>query len=164
MCWLLLDVMWDVKATRLMWGMSSTASSWWVLITSRLWRGCHKSRGSDTWREVYELFLACNLQLLNIDPWNKGCLFMLPWEKHPMHASLFCSVWKGTSQLSCTCKRLLDCWREMCISGREMGWLPRIFAQFLGWVTDCSPDLHKSWAEQPIAGKICANPTVRVGW
>ena len=145
-CWQLLDVMWDVKAARLMWGMSSEASRSWFLITSKLWRVCHKSRESDTWWEVSELILACDFQLLKIDLWNKGCLCMLPWEKQPMHASLFCSVLKETSQLNRTCKRLFDCLKEMRISGWELGWLPRRFAQFLGRAVDCCLDLQiLSW-------------------
>ena len=89
---------------------------------------------------------------------------MLPWEKQPMHASLFFSVSKGTDQLSFTCKRLLNCWRKMQIYGWELGWLPRRFAQFLGIAADCCLDFHKSWAEQPVSGEICANPAGRVGW
>lgn len=108
-CRQLLDVIWDVRAARLMWGMGSVTSGLWVLITLRLWRACHKSRESDTWWEVSEMILACNLHLLKIDPWNKGFLCMLPWKKELMHASQFCSIPEGTSQLSCTCKRLLDC-------------------------------------------------------
>jgi len=34
--------------------------------------------GCDTWWEVSEMILACNLQLPKIDPWNEGCLYMLP--------------------------------------------------------------------------------------
>jgi len=34
----------------------------------------------------------------------------------------------------------------------------------LGLAADCYPDLHKSWAELPVDGKICANPAGRVGW
>ena len=109
MCRQLLDVMWDVRAARLMWGMSSARSGWWVWVTSKLWRACHNSRESDTWWEVSEMILACNFQLLKIVPWKKGCLCMMPWEKQPMHASLFFSVLEGTDQLSGTCKRLLDC-------------------------------------------------------
>ena len=52
----------------------------------------------------------------------------------------------------------------MRISGWELGWLPRRFAQFLGWAVDCCPDLHKSWAEQPAGRKICTNLARRVGW
>ncbi len=44
MCRRLLDAIWDVKSIRSMWGMSSKASGLWVLIKSRLWRVCHKSR------------------------------------------------------------------------------------------------------------------------
>lgn len=116
MCRLLLDVMWYIRAARLMWGMKSAAFDLWVLITLRLWRACHKSRGGDTWWEISEMLLACNLQLLNINPWDKGCLCMLPWEKQHMHASLFCSVPEGTGQLSSTCKSLFDCLKEMHIS------------------------------------------------
>jgi len=83
----LLDVIWDVKAARLMWGIISVAFGLWVLITSRLWCACYKSRESDTSWEVYEMILACNLQLLEKYPWNKGCLCMFRWEKHPMHES-----------------------------------------------------------------------------
>ena len=36
--------------------------------------------------------------------------------------------------------------------------------QFLGRAADCCLDLHKSWAEQPAARKICINPARRVGW
>jgi len=79
---------------------------------------------------------------------------MLPWEKQPMLASQFCSVPKGTGQLSCTYKRLLDCWEKMCISGWELGWLARRFEHFLGSGTDYYPYLHKFWAEHPCWGKL----------
>ena len=138
MCWLLLYVMWDVRATRLMWGMSSAASGWWVLITSRLWCASHKSRGSGIWWEVSELLLTCNLQLLNIDPWYKWCLRMFPWGKKPMHASHFCLVPEGTGQLNWTWKRQLDCWEKMRISGWELGSLPKRFVQFLGRLADAA--------------------------
>ena len=98
------------------------------LIKSRLWRACHKSRESDTWWEVSEMILACNLQLPKIDPWNKWCLCMLPWEKQPMNESMFSSASKGTNQLSCSCKKLLNCWEKMCIYGWDLGWLLRGFA------------------------------------
>lgn len=42
--------------------------------------------------------------------------------------------------------------------------MTRRFVQFLGRAADCYLDLHKSWAEQPISGKICANPAGRVDW
>ena len=66
-----------------------------------------------------------------------------------MHARLFQSVPEGTSQLSCTYKRLVNYWEKMCISGWEMGWLVKIFVQFLGKVVDFCPDLHKFSVEQP---------------
>ena len=72
-----------------------------------------------------------------------------------MHASLLCSVQEGTGQLNYTCKRLLDSWEKMCISGWELSWLPRRFAQFLGRTADCYPYLRKFWAKQPCWGKLC---------
>jgi len=69
---------------------------------------------------------------------------MLPWEKQPMHASLFCSVPEGTGQLSCTCKQLLDFRREMRISDFQLGWLLKGIMKFLGPVADFYPDLRKS--------------------
>jgi len=71
-----------------------------------------------------------------------------------MHASHFFLVPEGTDQLRCTCMRLLDCWEKMCISSWELGWPPRKFAQFLGRVADCYPDLHKFCVEQPYWGKL----------
>jgi len=123
--------------------MSSVVSNWWVWITSRLWRACHKSRESDTWWEVSEMILACNLQLQKIDPWNKGCLCMLPWEKKPMHASQFCSVPEGTDQLSCTCKKCSIAWRKC-------SFLAGSWVDYLG-------DLCTLWAEQLTATQICKN-------
>lgn len=52
----------------------------------------------------------------------------------------------------------------MHIYGWELGWLPRIFAQFLGRAAYYCLDFHKSWAKQLAVGKICANPIGRVGW
>jgi len=144
MCWRLLDVMWDVRAAKLMWGMSFVVYGSWVLIKSKMWHACHKSRKSNTLCEVFEMILACNLQLLKVDPWIKGYLCMLPWEKEPMHENQFCSVPEGTGQLNYTCKRLLNCWEKMCISGKELSWLPRRFAQFLGRAVDCYLGLRNS--------------------
>lgn len=68
MCRRLLDAMWDIKATKLMWGMSFAMSSWWVFIKSRLLRACHKSRESDSCWEVSKMIFSCNLQLLKTTP------------------------------------------------------------------------------------------------
>lgn len=141
MCRLLLDVMWYVRVARLMWGMSFVASGWWVLITLRLWCTCHESRGSNTWWEVSKLLLACNLQLLNIDPWNKGCLCMLPWEKQPMHASKFFIGPKGNlsnqphmQETARLLEKNAHFWlgvglpaQEICVISGQSNWLlPRI--------------------------------------
>ena len=119
-CRWLLDAMWDVRSVSSIWGISSATSGWWVLIKSRLWLTCHKSRKIDTWWEVFEMILACDLQLLQVDPWIKGFLCMFPWEKQPMHANQFFSVPEGTGQLNWTCKRLLNCREKMHISGWEL--------------------------------------------
>jgi len=50
---------------------------------------------------------------------------MLPWEEKPMHAKQFFSVPEGTVQLNFTCNSLLSWEEKMCISRRELGWLPR---------------------------------------
>lgn len=68
MCRWLLDLMWDVRVARSRWGLRSTTSGWCVFIKLMLRHACHKSRKSDTWREVYEMILPCNIQLLKIDP------------------------------------------------------------------------------------------------
>lgn len=133
----LLDVMRDVRATMIVWGMSSATPGWWVLMTSRFWRTCHKSRESDIWWEVFEMIFACNLQLKKLDPWNKGCLCTLTWGKQPMHASLFFSAPEGTSKLNCTFKRLLNYWYNMHISGWDLVFMLRIFVQFLGRAVGC---------------------------
>lgn len=148
MCWRFLDAMWDVRAASSMWGMSSVASSWWVLIKSRLWRACYKYRKSGTWREVSEMIFPCNLQFLKIYLWIKGFLHMLPWDKQFMHENQFFSVLKGTDQPDGTCISLQAWWENLCIFGREMGWLPKGIAQFMGWVDDCYPELHNFWVEQ----------------
>ena len=139
MCRRLLDVMCDVRVERLMWGMSFAVSSSWVLIESKMWHTCHKSRKSGTWWEVFEMILACNLQLLKVDPWIKGCLCMLPWEKQPIHANQFCSVSEGIGKLNCTCNSLLSWEEKMHISGRELGGIPRGIAQFPSKAADCCP-------------------------
>ena len=87
MCRWLLNALWDVKAESLMWGKRSAVSGSWFSIKSKMWHACHKSRKSDTWWEVSEMILACKLLLLKVDPWIKGCLCMLPWEKKSMHAN-----------------------------------------------------------------------------
>ena len=66
-----------------------------------------------------------------------------------MHASMFSLVLKGTNQLICPCKRLLNYWEKMRISGWELGWLLRGFTQFLGKAADCYPYLRKFWVENP---------------
>lgn len=80
---------------------------------------------------------------------------MLPWEKQTMHANRSCLVPKGTGQLNCTCKRLINYWEKIHISGREVGWMPRGIAQFLGRVADCCLELHNFWVEQLTAAHNC---------
>lgn len=142
MCRRLQDVMWDVRAARSMWVMSSVASGSWVLIKLKMSCACHKYRKSNTWWEVDEMILACNLQVLKIDPWNKGCFFMLPWEEQPMHENQFFLVPEGTGQLNYTCNNLLSWEKKMSISGRELGWMLRRIPQFMGKAVDHCPELH----------------------
>jgi len=106
----------------------------WVLIKSRLWCVCHKSRESDTWWEVSEMILACNLQLPKIDPCNQGCLCMLSWEKPPMHASLFFLVPEETVNSVAHA-------RCCSTAGRKCGFLA-------GRYVGCLEDFHNLWAEQ----------------
>jgi len=72
---------------------------------------------------------------------------MLPWEKHTVHANQFCMVSEGTGQINYTCNSLLSWEEKMCIFGRELGWLPKGIAQFLGRETDYFPKLRNFWAE-----------------
>lgn len=109
------------------------------------------------------MILACNLHLLKVDPRIKGSLRMLPWGKHSMHANQFFSVPEGTNQLNCTSKRLLNCWERMCISGRELIWLPSRFVQFLGKADDFYQDCAIPRLSSP-AGRFCAIFLMKLDW
>lgn len=83
-----------------------------------------------------------------------ACYLLLFQEKQAMHASQVSMVSSGTGQPKCSCMKLLNCLRKMCIFGWDLGWLPRIFAQFRGRAANCCPDLHKFWVEQPCWGNL----------